>query len=35
MTISENIIDTEDSYLSLGFNGLKDFTFYDIDEVKI
>ena len=35
MNIRENNIETEDSFLSLGFNDEKQYTFYDINEKRI
>lgn len=35
MNIRENNIETEDSFLSLGFNDEKEYTFYDINEKRI
>ena len=31
--LRENIIETEDSFLSLGFNGLKNYIFFDVGDV--
>ena len=35
MNIRENIISTTDTFFSLGFNGIQEFTFYDIEQVRI
>ena len=32
--LRENFVETEDSFLSLGFNGLKNYSFFDIDEIN-
>ena len=35
MNFRENNIETEDSFLSLGFNNVKEYTFFDISEKRI
>jgi hypothetical protein len=34
INIRENEVETEDSFFSLGFNGLKNYNFFDINEKR-
>ena len=35
MNLRENSVETEDSFLSLGFNGQNEYTFFDVNDKSI